>query len=161
MQRDEGRSGGSHQLHFDTDEVALAAATTTTGTKSKLGSGVGASSRTTQTQSKSKAKAKAKTPPRDIHPIVSLVLYLSGSQQSAPTLVTNQTLEEGSVASEAFLVRPLDNRLLAFDGRLLHGVTPYLPLPLSSSASSTPRITLMLGIWGSGVHVSSASTGSA
>lgn len=117
-------SGGGHQLHFDLDEAGL----------SSLPPGT-----------------------KPTHPVVSCVLYLSDSDpqsvggQTAPTLVTDQSLDQGSIASRAWLCVPKLNRLLLFDGGLLHGVIPQAPGSASFSKygkGCTDRITLMLGLWG-------------
>lgn len=112
--------GGGHQLHFDLDEAGLA------------------------------ALPPDAMPP---HPLISCVLYLSGEpptvtpcKQHAPTLVTDQSIASGSAATRAWLCTPALNRLLMFDGGMLHGVVP--PLPSSSSDRLAPRVTLMLGLWG-------------
>ena len=51
----------------------------------------------------------------------------------------------------AWLCTPKVNRLLAFDGSLLHGVVPPAPpdtdRPLPEAAMAQKRITLMLGWW--------------
>jgi hypothetical protein len=98
--------------------------------------------------------------PKDLHPLVSAVLYLSDQNVAGPTLVTNQTLDEDSCATEAWLCHPCKNKLLLFDGKLLHGVVPYLPsavdsvileggkIKAKSNTKSAPRITLMMGWWG-------------
>lgn len=98
--------------------------------------------------------------PKDLHPLVSAVLYLSDQNVAGPTLVTNQTLEKDSFATEAWLCHPCKNKLLLFDGKLLHGVVPYLPSADNSAipeeweviaktnTKSSPRITLMMGWWG-------------
>ncbi len=126
----------AHQLHFDLDEVALA--------ERLSGGGAAPSS-------------------ASIHPLVSSVLYLNECcDHLAPTLLTNQTLTSGSVATEAWLCQPAENRLLLFDGAFLHGVVPYLPLGVDAadalSRPAAPRITLMIGWWARGVHKSHAAT---
>jgi len=117
-------SGSGHQLHYDLDEAGLAG----------LPPGV---------------------PPA--HPLASSVLYLSGppagqdadATEMAYTLVTDQTLERGSEAKRAWLCPPALNRLLLFDGSLLHGVVPRLPSQAADRKSQAePRLTLMLGFWG-------------
>jgi hypothetical protein len=88
--------------------------------------------------------------PDDLHPLVSSVLYLSDDDALPPTLVTNQRLNEGP-ATEAWLCEPRLNRLLVFDGALLHGVPPVLPPSFATvatnSSQSKQRLTLMLGWW--------------
>lgn len=55
-------------------------------------------------------------------PAVSCVLYLS-EEVGGPTLVIEQKFGEGGKGggSQGGLVYPEENRLLMFDGRLLHG----------------------------------------
>eukprot|EP00038_Savillea_parva_P012394 m.204360 g.204360 ORF g.204360 m.204360 type:complete len:576 (-) comp22494_c0_seq1:81-1808(-) len=77
-------------------------------------------------------------------PAVSAVLYITGT--GPPTLVTDEgisdaTTHEAPCASAAVRVPPLANRLLLFDGSLLHGVPPC------TYGDGTPRITLMMGLW--------------
>lgn len=58
------------------------------------------------------------------HPLLSVVLFLGGGGLvGGPTLVTDQLLG-GPLASRGWLVGPSDNRLVAFDARVLHGVIP-------------------------------------
>ncbi|CAK9069273.1 unnamed protein product [Durusdinium trenchii] len=79
------------------------------------------------------------------HPLVSCVLYLSGSaSRCSVTMVTDQDLQPESRAKRAWLCEPKVNRALLFNGKLLHGVIPSLASPDSQG----PRITLMLGLWG-------------
>ena len=112
----DGRSACAHQLHWDLDEGALRG-----------------------------AQAQA------VHPAVSSVLFLSehasapsSASTGAPTLITDQTLDTASVASEAWLCWPAENRFLMFDGALLHGVVPFFA---PGGRAAQPRITLMLGWW--------------
>ena len=72
------------------------------------------------------------------HPLVSTVLCVDGAA-GGPTLVTDQTF--GSAASRCWAAAPRANRLLAFDGRALHGVLP--------GAGSAPgrRVTFMVNFW--------------
>ena len=101
-----------------------------------------------------RVKRKAKSP------LVSIVVYLTGhSDYSAPTLVTDQELSSSSVATQGWQCYPKVGRVLMFDGRLLHGVVPYLNAPgcLASSevhADANARTTLMLGLWDQGVMTS-------
>ena len=71
------------------------------------------------------------------HPVLSSVLYLSGSTGrpssaadkggggggGGPTVVLDQT-PEGGPAMRAWAVHPAEGRFLAFSGNLLHGVLP-------------------------------------
>ena len=127
-------SDAGHQLHFDLDERRLHASGT-------------------------------------VHsPLLSCVLYLLvGGGTPNPTLVTSQKHgggggdEEGEEDEEedvAWLCEPVVNRLLAFDGSLLHGVVPPAPpasgAPLPSAVLDQKRVTLMLGWWGPHVSKSRA-----
>lgn len=82
------------------------------------------------------------------HPLVSCVLFMSTS--GAPTLVTDQGLAHGSVASRAWLCEPAINRVLLFNGGLLHGVVPGSASAASRHPSSAAevRLTIMIGLWG-------------
>ena len=124
-------SDAGHQLHFDLDERRLHASGT-------------------------------------VHsPLLSCVLYLSvGGGTPNPTLVTSQAHQHGrsgdggSEDDVAWLCEPVVNRLLAFDGALLHGVVPPAPpssgSPLNLAMMDQKRITLMLGWWGPKVSRSRA-----
>ena len=75
-------------------------------------------------------------------------------------------------SNKGWLCYPKPNRLLAFEGSLLHGVVPGIPEPdnlLSSEDSSTEsgyltskeiahpnRVTLMMGFWADGVCTQSS-----
>lgn len=85
-------------------------------------------------------------------PAVSCVVYLTGDGGAAPTVVTDEgiddsTTEESAVASAAVRVAPIANRLLMFDGSKLHGVPPVAPQDEDAGAPAEPRITLMFGLW--------------
>ena len=107
-------------------------------------------------------------------PIVSCVLTIQVPHacQGNPTIVCHQSItrRNGNETNRGYLCYPHPNRLLAFDGSLLHGVVPGIPLPSSedeSESSSTgdvygtdvqkaktkqligndQRITLMMGFW--------------
>ena len=64
---------------------------------------------------------------------------------------------EGNVDTEemAWLCPPQTNRLLLFDGSLLHGVVPHIDNS-RHEAPDSPRVTLMIGWWGS--HVATSDT---
>ena len=131
----EKSSGYAHQMHFDLDENAL------------------------RSYRKHIKCARDTTPaPLDgdentafrdgLHPLISAVLYLSNQADAAPTLVTDQTLDSDSEASQAWLCHPAENRLLLFDGKLLHGVTPFLGSKQKHHKDPLePRITIMMGWW--------------
>lgn len=73
------------------------------------------------------------------HPAVSTILYLS--PEGGPSLITNQRHTSKSLATMGCCMLPKLNRLVAFDGRVLHGVIP------GKGVSSTRRVTLMLAFW--------------
>jgi methyl-CpG-binding domain protein 4 len=88
------------------------------------------------------------------HPIVSTILYITASGGGGgPSLVTNQRLEDDStgdgdkpsqpqcLATQGWLAHPKVQRLVAFDGRVLHGVVP------GKGAHEGRRVTLMLAFW--------------
>jgi len=78
-------------------------------------------------------------------PVVSTVLFLSPEGVGGPTLVTGQRMLDSKLAQHGWLCRPRENRLLLFDGRLLHGV-----IPGSGGQDSVPgngrRCTLMVAL---------------
>ena len=61
--------------------------------------------------------------------MVSSVLFLT--ETGGPTLVLDQS-PDGQLAERGWLVQPCPNRLLAFQGNLLHGVIPGYSVPLPS-----------------------------
>eukprot|EP00931_Biecheleriopsis_adriatica_P067535 TRINITY_DN41654_c0_g1_i1.p1 TRINITY_DN41654_c0_g1~~TRINITY_DN41654_c0_g1_i1.p1 ORF type:complete len:476 (-),score=107.05 TRINITY_DN41654_c0_g1_i1:102-1490(-) len=82
-------------------------------------------------------------------PAVSTVLYLSSATVGGSTLIINQTLEGQCLGRKGWLCKPKENRLLLFDGRLLHGVVPGVSPPQASnvhSASVPRRVTLMVAL---------------
>mmetsp|Transcript_32553 Transcript_32553/g.64550 ORF Transcript_32553/g.64550 Transcript_32553/m.64550 type:complete len:392 (+) Transcript_32553:147-1322(+) len=78
------------------------------------------------------------------HPVMSVVLYLSGAGCGGPSLVTTQKLCDRSLSSEGWLSAPVDGRLTAFDGRVLHGVVPGKG---NGPAPARHRVTLMFAFW--------------
>lgn len=83
------------------------------------------------------------------YPIVSCVLYLCGGS-GAQTLICDRRFQDERGAAgggKGWLCAPKANRLLAFDGRMLHGVPPCCN-PKQQSVSQSLRTTLMVGIWG-------------
>lgn len=105
----------AHQMHFDLDEITLL----------------------NQRATSSAKKTSKNAPTKNLHPLVSAVLYLNPGS-TFPTVVTNQILQRESMATEAWLCQPSANRLLLFDGSLLHGVVPQIS---TATASIQPRIT--------------------
>jgi len=80
------------------------------------------------------------------HPIVSTALYLT-SGVGGPTLVTTQASGDTSLASAGYMALPKRNRLLMFDGRLLHAVLPGRGVVPASQRSPARRVTLMIAFW--------------
>ena len=74
------------------------------------------------------------------NPIISTILYLTGDS-GGPSLVTNQKLVDTELASKGWLAHPKQARLVAFDGRVLHGVIP------GKGQGSQRRVTLMFAFW--------------
>lgn len=84
------------------------------------------------------------------NPIISTILYLTdghgmeGENTEAaggPSLVTNQKLTDIRLATKGYLAHPKAQRLVAFDGRYLHGVVP------GKGFHKGRRVTLMLAFW--------------
>ncbi|GAB5361570.1 hypothetical protein AAMO2058_000724200 [Amorphochlora amoebiformis] len=76
------------------------------------------------------------------HPIVSTVLYLSEGV-GGPTMVTDQRRDQ-ALATFGALAFPKVNRLVAFDGSVLHGVIPGVGYSPSAGAR---RVTFMCAFW--------------
>jgi len=84
-------------------------------------------------------------------PIKSSVFYLETiDNDGAPTLVMERRLGDGSTNAAGWLCAPRRNRLLTFDGSLLHCVVPPMPAPADAARR---RITVMVGWWGPDVTV--------
>jgi hypothetical protein len=144
-------SAFAHQLHFDLDENALK------GYKSSM-----KPKKVDRKFLPNSRREKGVSIRDDLHPVVSTVLYLRG-KNGAPTIVTDQTLDADSVASQAWLCHPAENRLLAFDGKLLHGVVPFLPSPSAAGPTDIGdpdqyRITIMMGWWAKNFESSNAAS---
>ena len=77
------------------------------------------------------------------NPLVSTVLYLSDEGCGGPTLVTDQHIDGDALAQQGWLAFPKENRLVIFDGAVLHGVIPgrgYVN-------NARTRTTLMVALW--------------
>jgi len=74
------------------------------------------------------------------NPIVSTILYVT-ADTGGPSLVTNQTLANTNLATKGWLCHPAKQRLVAFDGKVLHGVVP------GKGVKTGRRVTLMLAFW--------------
>ena len=84
-------------------------------------------------------------------PIASSVFYLETiDNDGAPTLVMERRLGDGSTNAAGWLCAPRPNRLLTFDGSLLHCVVPPIPAPADAARR---RVTVMVGWWGPDVTV--------
>lgn len=116
---------GAHQLHYDLDEAELRASG---GVRS---------------------------------PVASSVFYLetiADDDGGAPTLVVDRVLRRGdardaSDGAGGWVCAPRENRLLTFDGRLLHCVVPTIARP---APEERRRITVMVGWWADGVRLGDA-----
>jgi hypothetical protein len=78
------------------------------------------------------------------NPICSCILYLSEESVGGPSVITNQRLASHSPADKGWASQPRKGRLVAFDGKVLHGVVPGKGVP---SATSRRRATVMLAFW--------------
>jgi hypothetical protein len=180
---------GSHQLHYDMDEIRL----------QERRERLLAASTAAATQMQQKTK-RQKVDASDTHnqgkndgvfcPMVSCVLTIyvpSNSHtcldcgetfRAAPTIVCNQSIlnhnqTQASCQSNdhmtGWLCYPKPNRLLAFEGSLLHGVVPGIPElngcvhgsesdsaesydGYSNTNNQPQRVTLMMGFWADGVR---------
>jgi len=81
------------------------------------------------------------------NPIISTVIYLS-DDCGGPSLVTNQPFSSGpsemTLATHGWLSYPQRGRLVAFDGKLLHGVIPGKG---TAASLESRRVTLMIALW--------------
>ncbi len=78
------------------------------------------------------------------NPIISTILYIAdGDEEIAggPSMVTNQKLSDEKLATKGWMSSPKPYRLVAFDGRYLHGVVP------GKGIREGRRVTLMLAFW--------------
>jgi hypothetical protein len=92
------------------------------------------------------------------NPLVSTILYLSGGGVGGPSLITNQRRTSRHLADQGWYIPAVCNRLVAFDGKVLHGVVPgkgsaIIPICSTTEFPFTPqqqhprRVTLMLAFW--------------
>ena len=77
------------------------------------------------------------------NPLVSTVLYLSDEGCGGPTLVTDQHIDGESLAQTGWVAFPKKNRLVIFDGAVLHGVIPGRGYVNHEKS----RTTLMVALW--------------
>ena len=158
---------GQHQLHYDMDEVLLFMQHKEL-EKGRNDEGSSEQARGTKRQKTGNEGGKNACRDSVSFPIVSCVLTINvpsqsgscsicgNSGNSAPTLICNQSIthRNGNKSNIGWLCYPHPNRILAFEGSLLHGVVPGIPFAQSSNStsdddheSSDQRITLMLGFW--------------
>jgi methyl-CpG-binding domain protein 4 len=85
------------------------------------------------------------------NPIISTILYITAGRNDedttlftgGPSLVTNQKVENDHLATRGWLAHPRPKRLVAFDGKYLHGVIPGKGV----SSKDGRRVTLMFAFW--------------
>ena len=78
------------------------------------------------------------------NPIISTILYIADGDDDiagGPSMVTNQKLSDEKLASKGWMSSPKPYRLVAFDGRYLHGVVP------GKGTQQGRRVTLMFAFW--------------
>jgi len=79
------------------------------------------------------------------NPIISTILYIADGDADeiagGPSMVTNQKLSDEKLASKGWMSLPRPCRLVAFDGRYLHGVVP------GKGTKHGRRVTLMFAFW--------------
>jgi hypothetical protein len=77
------------------------------------------------------------------HPLVSSAYFVQGSV-GGPTLVSTQRLGDKFLGESCWLCPPESNRLVVFDGSVLHGVLPGRGV---SPEPKSRRVTLMIALW--------------
>ncbi|KAI8622370.1 hypothetical protein BC830DRAFT_1162989 [Chytriomyces sp. MP71] len=87
-------------------------------------------------------KRKRKAP---VHPIASCVVYLS-EDVGGPTLVTNQRLGD-PLADRGWMVESRLNRVVMFDGSVLHGVVPGRGYCERGAREDARRTSFMVAFW--------------
>jgi hypothetical protein len=78
---------------------------------------------------------------RPLHPLASTITFVS-AECGGPTLITDQRV--GGVTSKGWLVSPKTNRLVVFDGSLLHCVLPGCGV---AALPGLHRTTFMVAFW--------------
>lgn len=151
-----------HQLHYDMDEInlykhkqRLNEGCNSTGIRGNKRQKLGHCSE----ERNNRDQVEGCIMKTDLCPIISCVLTVNVPNitktcdkcgrlgDGAPTLVCNQSLL-GSRSNEGWLCYPRQNRLVAFDGSLLHGVIPGIPSEtLSEDEDHYSRVTFMIGFW--------------
>lgn len=148
-----------HQLHYDTDEISLHEHKQRH--KEECNSAIGKRLKIEHCSEDRSRRNQAKdySTKKDLCPIISCVLTVHVPNErkacdkcgrlgdGAPTLVCNQSLL-GSSSDEGWLCYPRQNRLVAFDGSLLHAVVPGIPSEaVGEEEDYYSRVTLMMGFW--------------
>ena len=77
------------------------------------------------------------------HPIVSSAFFLQGNV-GGPTLVSTQRLGDRILGESCWLCPPQANRLVVFDGSVLHGVVPGRGV---TAIPGERRVTIMVALW--------------
>lgn len=83
------------------------------------------------------------------NPTIGSVFFLTGDV-GGPTLVTDQRHGATKLASKGYFVYPVANRLVVFDGTMLHGVVPgrgVPPMPTNANGDPLRRVTIMVALW--------------
>eukprot|EP00760_Papus_ankaliazontas_P037389 PhM_4_TR8463/c2_g1_i1/m.47217 len=78
------------------------------------------------------------------NPLCGSIFFVDGSA-GGPTVLMEQQLRDKKLAQNGWLIYPRTNRLVVFDGTMLHGVLPGRGVPTSDP--SARRATLMLALW--------------
>mmetsp|Transcript_17420 Transcript_17420/g.36745 ORF Transcript_17420/g.36745 Transcript_17420/m.36745 type:complete len:581 (-) Transcript_17420:147-1889(-) len=174
---------GQHQLHYDMDEILLWKRRRETcqqhagGRASKRHKTSHESATNTiicKDGEEGRVPMRRSKEERVSCPIVSCVLTIyvpkctschvcgAHGNSSAPTIICNQSITNPKRSCKSNIGRlcyPSPNRLVAFDGSLLHGVVPGIPVPSFKSSCSSDdsassdggfddqRFTLMMGFW--------------
>jgi hypothetical protein len=150
-----------HQLHYDMDEISLHEHKQRhkEGCNSAMNKRQKVGHCSEERSKRNQAKDYMSSMIKDLCPIISCVLTVNVPYETktcdrcgrlgdgAPTLVCNQSLL-GSSCDEGWLCYPRQNRLVAFDGSLLHAVVPGIPSEaLSKDEDLNSRVTFMMGFW--------------
>jgi hypothetical protein len=81
------------------------------------------------------------------NPVIGSVFFMS-ENAGGPTVVTNQPFKSTKLGTHGWSVHPKENRLVVFDGCMLHGVVPGKgPSQAPSAGGEHRRVTLMCALW--------------
>lgn len=85
------------------------------------------------------------------NPICSCIVYLSGNGIGGPSVVTNQRLSSQNLACiSGWMCQSRAGRMMAFEGKVLHGVIPGKAGIQSNTIHTTPesrRVSVMFAFW--------------